>query len=142
MTGGDEGDVLRIVYLSAAAGEPDDADLAALLEVSRRNNARDGITGALAYHDGGFLHVLEGPEAAVAAAFARIACDPRHRRVVVCERATVGGRLFAGWSMGWSRPADLARAGLDPGVLRLGGTGSGVVDAMLAAFRRTVRLDP
>ncbi|MEE2915447.1 MAG: BLUF domain-containing protein, partial [Pseudomonadota bacterium] len=66
----------QLVYISSAIGRVDGD---AVLAVSRRNNARDGITGLL-YADGRrFLQVLEGERAAVERAYQRIAADPRHR---------------------------------------------------------------
>ena len=78
--------MLQLVYISSAVGKP---DVGAILAVSRRNNARDDVTGLL-YADGvRFLQALEGPADKVEAAFARIGADPRHRAVVVLSRRTV-----------------------------------------------------
>ncbi len=91
--------MLQLVYVSTAtavsgAGEPE-----TILAVSRANNARDAITGLL-YSDGKrFLQALEGPSAAVEAAFARIRSDPRHRAVVVLSRREVSAREFGEWAM-------------------------------------------
>ena len=88
--------MLQLVYISTARGP---VDMTAILRVSRRNNARDAVTGLL-YHDGRrFLQALEGEEAEVEAAFARIAADPRHRAVVVLSRRTVDTREFGPWEM-------------------------------------------
>ena len=59
--------LFRAVYVSAASHDLADGELAAILDVSRRNNVAWGVTGALAYHDRAFVQVLEGPEAAVEA---------------------------------------------------------------------------
>ena len=132
--------LFRAVYVSAASHDLNDGELAAILDVSRRNNAARGITGALAYHDRAFVQVLEGPEAAVEALLVTIARDPRHTRVTVCDRARVDERAFGAWSMGWLRASDLARAGFDPGAPFLRDSPSEVVNAMFEAFRLTVRL--
>ena len=88
--------MLQLVYISSAVGKP---DVGAILAASRRNNARDGITGLL-YADGvRFLQALEGPADQVEAAFARIKPDPRHRAVVVLSRRTVEEREFGPWQM-------------------------------------------
>jgi hypothetical protein len=52
--------LFRAVYISTARHDLRDEELATLLDVSRRNNAARGITGALAYHDHAFIQVLEG----------------------------------------------------------------------------------
>ncbi len=134
------GKLLRAVYVSTASHDLADGELAAILDVSRRNNAARGITGALAYHDRIFIQVLEGPEAAVEALLATIAGDPRHTGMTVCGRSRVDRRVFGGWAMGWVRAADLARAGFDPGVPFLRDTPDALVNAMLGAFRQTVQL--
>ena len=132
--------LFRAVYVSAASHDLADGELAAILDVSRRNNAAQGITGALAYHDRAFVQVLEGPEAAVEALLATIARDPRHMGVTVCDRARVDGRAFGAWSMGWLRASDLERAGFDPGTPFLRDTPDLLVNAMFEAFRLSVRL--
>lgn len=132
--------LFRAVYISTARQDLRDEELATLLNVSRRNNAARGITGALAYHDRAFIQVLEGPEAPVEALLATIARDDRHTGLMVCERARVDGRAFGGWSMGWVRASDLARAGFDPGAPFLRDNPSALVNAMFEAFRLTVRL--
>ena len=88
--------MLQLVYISTARGP---VDMTAILRVSRRNNARDAVTGLL-YHDGRrFLQALEGDEVAVQAAFARIEADERHRAVVVLSRRFVEAREFGPWQM-------------------------------------------
>jgi hypothetical protein len=132
--------LFRAIYVSAASHDLTDGALAAILDVSRRNNAARGVTGALAYHDRAFVQALEGSEAAVEALLATIARDPRHTGVTVCDRARVDERAFGAWSMGWVRSSDLARAGFDPGAPFLRDSPSEVVNAMFEAFRLSVRL--
>ena len=132
--------LLRAVYISTARHDLSDEELATLLDVSRRNNAARGVTGALAYHDHAFIQVLEGPEAQVEALLATIARDDRHTGMMVYERTGIDGRAFGGWSMGWVRASDLARAGFDPGTPFLRDSPSALVNAMFEAFRLTVRL--
>ena len=136
------GGLLRAVYASTARRDLRDEELVALLDVSRRDNAaRWDVTGALAYHDRAFIQVLEGPRASVEVLLATIAGDARHTGMRVLDRSAVDRRMFGGWAMGWVRAADLARAGFDPGVPFLRDTPDALVNAMLGAFRRTVRLD-
>ena len=74
-------------------------DVDHILQQSRHNNAVDGITGLL-WHDGThFLQVIEGPEASVAATYARIAADPRHDELEILSNRTIGVREFGYWSM-------------------------------------------
>lgn len=90
----------RAVYCSRAL--IDTASLQAiseLLGVSQRNNARDGLTGALAVNDGWFLQVIEGPATGLDRLLRRLAEDSRHTDLEVLSRRPVSGRLFPDWSM-------------------------------------------
>ncbi|WP_161993780.1 BLUF domain-containing protein [Muricoccus nepalensis] len=103
------GPLHRLVYVSRnlLAGSPGEteAEVLGILAVSRRNNARVGITGALLFSTDCFAQVLEGPLAAVQATFERIQCDQRHTDTVVLSCEAVAGREFAGWSMAYAGPA-------------------------------------
>ena len=92
--------LIRLVYVSEAAGPVSQVDLAALLKQSQRNNAARGLSGLLLFAGGHFMQVLEGPAGAVTERLDVIAADPRHRRVhrLLCEVATA--RLFGRWTMG------------------------------------------
>lgn len=70
-----------------------------ILSVSRRNNARDGITGALICRADLYLQMLEGPRDAVNAAFQRITTDDRHLDVTLIGTGEIGERLFPQWHM-------------------------------------------
>ena len=90
--------MIQIVYISTSrtyiAGSR-----AGILEESRRNNRRDGISGLL-FDDGvRFLQVLEGPEDRVEAAVQRIKADARHRAIVILSRRSITAREFGDWAM-------------------------------------------
>lgn len=104
--------LIHLIYASAATGDARDTDLAALLPVSRRNNARVGLTGMLLYTAGSFFQVLEGPPDVVDRVFATIAADPRHTRAVTIIRERIARRAFGEWSMGYvtTTPRDVAEA--------------------------------
>lgn len=107
--------MLQLVYVSSAnpAAPCPTQDI---LTISRRNNARDHISGLLYADAGRFLQALEGPEAAVEAAFARIRQDARHRAIVILSRRAVDRREFGHWEMAHRAPgADAADflAGVD-----------------------------
>lgn len=91
-------DFLRIIYSSKPFGF-DETALNSILRASRRNNTRDGITGALVCRADLYLQLLEGPEEAVIAAFTRIGRDDRHLEVNVHMRGMVKSRLFPTWAM-------------------------------------------
>jgi hypothetical protein len=106
--------LLQLVYASRPFGF-DGAMLNAILFDARRCNACDGITGALVCRDDLFLQLLEGPEAAVEAAYARIRRDDRHVEVRPLVRRMIAddARMFGAWAMRddpaqswvWSREA-------------------------------------
>jgi hypothetical protein len=94
----------RIVYVSEARGSTDSLlNLAAILAESQRNNARDGLTGALAAHDGRFLQVLEGSPHAIDSLLRRLEKDRRHHDIQVLEREPIAERRFGDWSMAAAR---------------------------------------
>ena len=98
----------RVLYCSRnlIPGTPEAvaADIRSILAVSRRNNARDGITGGLLFSEGCFAQVLEGPLDAVEGAFERIQCDERHSDVTVLQSGPIATRDFPDWSMAFAGP--------------------------------------
>lgn len=95
----------RLAYLSKNEIESDPVilknEIQEILTISRVNNSRHGVTGALMYNATCFAQVLEGPQDAVSATYERIQCDPRHSNVVILDYSAVDERLFAQWSMGY-----------------------------------------
>lgn len=103
----------RLVYTSSAFGPFDQATLDEIVEVARRRNGADGITGMLLYHDGNILQVLEGPRENVIACYDRIEKDPRHHGCIVLQSEGVAGRTFAQWEMAYVPFGDLDAGGRD-----------------------------
>ena len=93
--------MLSLVYISSAKGEFSAADLVALLEQSRENNARLGITGMLLYKDGNFMQVLEGPDDVVRQLVKTIAADDRHHGIIQLLEWQIEQRQFPDWTMGF-----------------------------------------
>ena len=100
--------IFRIIYCSRNAIDSEDRDqsIAQILDISRRNNARDGVTGALLYNDGMFVQTLEGDFDAVQTVFERIQGDERHQDVVVLQAVNVAAPIFADWAMAFAEPDD------------------------------------
>lgn len=73
--------------------------LKALLEVSQRNNARDGMSGFLHIEGRIVLQYLEGPAADLSRTFDRIRRDFRHDAVVILTEGTIDRRFFENWNM-------------------------------------------
>jgi len=95
--------IYQLVYASRATRPLSEAELGALLEVSRAHNERVDVSGILLYDGGDFLQVLEGPRSSVQDTFDRISQDDRHTDALVLSRRTVDERAFEGWSMGFAR---------------------------------------
>lgn len=104
--------MLHLVYASSAAYPFAQADLLDILAVSRRNNARDGVTGLLLYGGGNIIQVLEGEDAAVEATFARVRRDPRHAGLQILLRERKDRRYFGDWTMGFCDVEQLDRTAL------------------------------
>ncbi|MBC7497205.1 MAG: BLUF domain-containing protein [Sphingomonadaceae bacterium] len=88
----------RTIYSSRPFGF-NSAMLGGILVGARRNNRRDGLTGALICRADLYLQLLEGPEPAVEAALARIERDDRHVDVERLVAGTIPARLFPAWDM-------------------------------------------
>jgi len=93
----------RLVYCSSnkilGSREQIRAQIEQILAVSRKNNRRVQLTGALMFSSGCFGQVLEGHQDAIEATFERIQQDHRHGNVTVLDFAEVEGRVFGDWAM-------------------------------------------
>ncbi len=79
-----------------------------LLAKARENNTQLDVTGMLVYHDGNFLQVLEGSEAAVQSLFDTIRQDERHGSVIKLFERSIQQRQFKDWSMAFRQLDDAA----------------------------------
>lgn len=73
--------------------------LAGILSAARRNNPREGITGALICRHDLYLQLIEGPADAINALYAKIAADDRHCNVELLLTEDMGERMFPDWAM-------------------------------------------
>ncbi len=89
---------MQLIYASRPFGY-DELILAGILVTARRNNTRDGITGALICREDLFVQLLEGGRDVVTSAFSRILRDDRHVDVVNLWSGDIDERLFPAWSM-------------------------------------------
>lgn len=93
--------IFQLVYQSTASWLLSPAELLAILDRSRANNARRQISGMLLYHEGHFLQLLEGDEAQVRERYEVIAADERHKWVSLVMTGPNGTRDFPDWTMGF-----------------------------------------
>lgn len=96
----------QLIYISTMRLPMIAPEIDQILRASRRNNARDGITGVLVVGSNRFLQLLEGPPAAVTATYARIREDKRHYAAVVLDGREVEQRACADWTMGFRKGGD------------------------------------
>jgi len=102
--------IVRLTYASRLKKNMSREDLAGIVTVSRRNNKKLGVTGALCHSPRGFLQILEGPADAVNDLFRRIVQDPRHSNVTLIEYTKAPFREFENWSMAYVHSDELAAA--------------------------------
>jgi hypothetical protein len=106
--------VTQLIYLSRNVLSGDaatlEAQLSQILEVSRRNNRRDALTGYLVSDGNWFLQILEGDHETVMSALVRIRFDPRHSDVEIISTRQIRMRSFPQWSMGGSLKTPAMRA--------------------------------
>ncbi len=90
--------IRQLIYSSQPFGY-DAATLGGILVAARRNNRRDGLTGALICRHDIYLQLLEGPDDAVTAAYARIVRDDRHLDITTLSSIAIDTRMFPAWDM-------------------------------------------
>lgn len=100
----------QLAYTSFSRLPLQETTLSDILEVSRRNNSRDEITGILMYEDRTFFQVLEGEQSAVEDCYyKRILNDPRHCRSALYWYGLAERRAFSDWAMGYVGPHEIGR---------------------------------
>ena len=99
--------VFKLFYVSRATQAFNDASIQAILQGSRRNNARVDVTGCLLFSGHYFAQVLEGAQPVVRELAKRIAVDPRHTGVRFLAESTSAERDYADWSMGYLHDLNL-----------------------------------
>lgn len=129
-----------LTYFSTSVGLLTEENLTNILEQSRRNNARLGITGVLLYVRGSIIQVLEGEQPALEALYERIQADPRHKNVTTVINRPIPQRLFGQWSMGYEtlttrQLEEIQRVvNLDDNQESLTGAGESVILKMIKLF--------
>ena len=107
----------RLIYVSRSIARFP-PDLKAILESSRRNNARFGITGALCFLDGVYCQYLEGEKNCLENLYQVLLADPRHKDVKLIELCSITNRLFTNWTMAlvtWNKQTRALFKALNPG---------------------------
>ena len=92
--------LVRCLYASQAVTPLREPLIETILEQSRRNNPRRGVTGLLCYSGDVFIQVLEGGRDGVCDLFNTIVRDARHQGVRILLFEEIPARKFADWTMG------------------------------------------
>ena len=92
--------LVRLLYASRTTEAVNQDSLTSILNKSRSNNPKTGVTGVLCFSGNIFLQVLEGGRLPVSTLYNRIASDNRHKDVVILSYEEISERRFSGWSMG------------------------------------------
>lgn len=73
--------------------------LASILFVAQQHNVANHLTGALAYGEGHFIQVLEGPQDVLVETMDRIRADVRHHGLEIVGPTPITHRIFPDWCM-------------------------------------------
>ena len=104
--------ICRLVYASSTTQPLRAVELEQLARLRRERNARAGVTGALGYHDGSLIEVLEGRAEEVESVFASIQEDLRLKGVLTMLREDSDARLYSDWRMGLLHPEGVSQEGV------------------------------
>jgi hypothetical protein len=89
----------QLTYISTSRPGIGPLQIEEILQVSRRNNRRDSITGLLIADGTRFLQAIEGEAKLVEGTFQRIKADPRHFAAVMLSFREIQRREFGHWAM-------------------------------------------
>lgn len=101
--------LIRLIYVSKAAGQQTPALTEAILRKAQVSNAQHDITGVLCEGQGVFLQVLEGERPNVTRLYGKIAADKRHKDLELIHCESIDHRRYGQWSM-----ARVAMSDVDP----------------------------
>ena len=93
--------LVQLIYCSRVVTGVHGTAITSIVDVSRFNNTRDGVTGALCFNANFFLQCLEGERSAVNETYHRILRDPRHEHALLLRYDQISKRQFGDWSMGY-----------------------------------------
>lgn len=91
-------ELVQVLYSSKSQNR-DTSFIDEILQVSRKNNSENGLTGILLYRGGQFVQLLEGDKYNVYYTLKRIRDDRRHNEFTILRDQVVDRRLFERWAM-------------------------------------------
>lgn len=96
--------IRRLAYVSRPRPNLSLVEIPRIVAICRSHNAADGITGVLLFTGLDFAQLIEGEPDMVAALWARIQADDRHRDLVTFIDERAPQRWFPDWRVGF--PSD------------------------------------
>lgn len=97
--------LVRLVYISQATFKPFhtaegmECHVAQILSISRKNNKKRQLFGALYYGNSNFFQCLEGEKKAVESLLAKIQLDTRHQNLKILHEEPIEQLSFQDWEM-------------------------------------------
>lgn len=91
--------LVRLIYFSEIGELDSISDIKNILKTAQKNNAEQGITGALYFDEKFFVQILEGDRNNVSHTYTKIANDKRHKNAVLVDVSPIAKRDFANWSV-------------------------------------------
>lgn len=98
--------LIQVLYASKSKQNLTLDSINKILEVSRKNNNQNNVTGILLYRNGEFLQLLEGDKFDVYFTLKKIREDERHTNLEIFHEAEIEDRLFDKWSMAFKTEQD------------------------------------
>jgi hypothetical protein len=92
--------IYHLLYSSTASSYISKKMVEEVLDVSRRYNALNKVTGLLICRSGHFLQLLEGTRESVRQTYERIKLDRRHEATFILAEFQSEARIFPEWNMG------------------------------------------
>lgn len=127
--------MIQLCYISTARPFVTAREIETILEISRVNNRRAGVTGILLFNGKRFLQLLEGDADAVETVYRRIARDPRHFAMVRLSERAIDAREFDHWDMAYRRfPGETAADRVNAQVASLTRLASPNVKALFTSY--------
>jgi len=92
----------QCLYISTAV-EPSERRVDDILEVARRKNVENGITGVLLFNGRNFMQLIEGLERDLRDLLGSLADDPRHTGMSLLADRKIAARDCPDWAMNFMR---------------------------------------
>ncbi len=100
----------RYVYVSRAVDGLSVSDVKEMMQLAQMRNQQDDLTGALLFHEGHFVQVLEGLSDVVDRCMVRIHADKRHDQIDQREALNTNVRMFPSLWMPMTLGTDVDRS--------------------------------